>query len=569
MYRWCSYCNDQAGELRLGQAYCPQCSRETDVEFKPNDMLKIDQDRCFRVLNQLSQHADAGMSSVYFVERTDKPDRRAVLKVAKASRYEALLREVTQLQQLSHPNIIRLAYGRKKIKPEEAILNDIQDDQRLNFIALEYMAGGSLKQRLKDRGIFSLEEAYEIVNQVSEALDYAHHKNVVHLDVKPANILFSADDRRVVLSDFGVARQQAELLRTRGRVGTMIYNAPEQFISHMIPDCRVDIYALGLILFEMLTGQNPIQIDRSSVGASTQAKAILGKISAIPNPRTLNPTIPVVVEQVILKAINPDREKRYASAGELAAHLREALQKRKSGWVLGLGAAALIVGAIGLLALIAWFGIFNSVQPSNPYLPLAPSPTLAFILGESRITPTSSPQPGLPSTSTSPSPPAPTSTSASKNPAPTSTLAPTAAPIPARPIPPAQATQKTGLTGEIALVSPANGVGLSGTQTEFQWKWSDGLHCEPLPKGYGFEISIWADVANVSPAGAMDAARDQAVITCDQKTGIRSFTMGDVKMAPGVRDHQNVSFRWHVAVVQIDPYMPIFTSASRIIHIAK
>ena len=88
MYRWCSSCTDKIGRLRPGQNYCPKCNRETEVEFDPahGDTLRIDQKREFKIIKKLSKHTDAGMSAVYLVERTDKPERRAVLKITKAKK---------------------------------------------------------------------------------------------------------------------------------------------------------------------------------------------------------------------------------------------------------------------------------------------------------------------------------------------------------------------------------------------------------------------------------------------------------------------------------------------------
>lgn len=155
---------------------------------------------------------------------------------------------------------------------------------------------------------------------------------------------------------------------------------------------------------------------------------------------------------------------------------------------------------------------------------------------------------------------------------PTSTVAPTSTPPLARVEPAATRitnAKKEVPTGEISLLAPANDFALPNAQAEFQWEWNGVSGCEPLPAGYGFEISIWADTENAAPAGAMDAAGDQAGIRCDPKSGIRSFTVGDIRIAPGVRQSSTLRLRWRVAIVQLDPYRPVHISPSRVINLAE
>ena len=596
MYRWCSHCGETVGKIPQGRILCPSCGRETEVELDPGDTLRIDGKREFRIIRQLSQHSDAGMSAVYLAERTDKPEKRAALKVAKARRLQALKREVYHLQRLKHSQIIRLAYGHRFSEPDPAILRDDIDNERLCYIALEYMDEGSLKDKLrekhKERRFFSLAEATQIVAAVSKALDYAHGQDVVHLDVKPPNILLGSDGR-IVLSDFGVTREQSVLDQSaRRRMGTLLYNAPEQLKKDVPPDHRVDIYALGLILYEMLAGKNPVyhRTSSSSKGSDREGdtdssstdtvrqRIITGDIS---RPREMNPGIPKSVEQVILTAIAHDREERYDSAGDLTEALRAAgraeTRKRRLKLYLGLAAGslfvlALVVGIALALLLPSLTPPIATVSPPTPMAVAAPTDDAGpsdpgGVIGEPQI-PTSALAAETPTREPETATEMPTPTLApGETPKPTSTLAAfaTATPIPRldtpRPEPEMtpDATPVAALTEdmgeiELILIAPANGQALDSDRVEFTWRWGEGKRCQPLPPGYGFEIRVWADRPGEEPLGAMDATKNQKDIACDPANGIRAYIMGDIKMAPGVLGANAGTFRWDVAVVQLEPY---------------
>lgn len=582
MYRWCSHCGETVGRLKPGQESCPRCKKETDVEFDPahNDTLRIDHRREFRVLQKLSKHADAGMSAVYLVERTDDPSRRAVLKITKVKiELRVLKREVSQLQKLIHPNIISLAYGQHKQTPDEAILTDTKDNQRLYFIALEYMAGGSLKDKQRAQKKFSLEEATDIIIQIAQALDYIHNQEVVHLDVKPANILFSSDGR-AVLSDFGVTRAQSVLSQIRGRIGTLLYNAPEQFRPDVVADKRVDIYALGLILYEMLTGQNPVSLDKTTGGTSTLAKKVLRKISEIPPPRQINSKIPVSVERVILKAIAPDRDQRYNSTGEFAKDLRQVVEYHNASRGRVFGQPKWLVYGVGFLSIIALvlfifaIGMIASLgrpaqSTSRPTATEIAAETAEInedsevILGESQVTPTATLVPG----ETRP----PTATLApGETRRPTSTLSPrsTEKPVPTstdqtKPTSPPTPQASAQLEEPVILVAPRNEFVLPSKSAEFQWRLGNERNCQALPDGLGFELRIWPDGSH--PMGAMDATADQDKIGC--QAGIYTYTIGDITMASGVKNSNTDRFRWDVAVVQLNPYKPLHSYQDRIVYL--
>jgi serine/threonine protein kinase len=182
---------------------------------------------------------------------------------------------------------------------------------------MRYMNGGSLSDRIK-AGIFTMDEAIQILGAISPALDEAHAKGIVHRDIKPSNILF---DKRgnPYISDFGIAKlSQAQSGNVTGSaiIGTPAYMAPEQAQGVEV-DGRADIYALGIILFEMLTGKQPYEAD------TPMAVAIKHITDPVPQIRQSNPKLPEGMEAIIQKAMAKNRENRFSSAVEMTNALRE------------------------------------------------------------------------------------------------------------------------------------------------------------------------------------------------------------------------------------------------------
>ena len=253
-----------------------------------------------------------GMGAVYRARDT-KLQRDVALKVLPldtAQNEELLkrfLREASAAAGLDHPNII------------DIYTLDIKDDgaERLYYIAMRYVEGQTLLQLLREQSPLPLERAVKIMEQLADALDYAHQRHIIHRDVKPANIMVGTNDR-VTLMDFGIAKAPSKEKLTRvGQVmGTIEYMSPEQFHGKPV-DARTDIYALGIILYEMLTGGLPFG-----------SQALLSDpslFSAPPTPRQYNPQIPAAVEQVILRCLAEFPSARYQTATELVTALRAAL----------------------------------------------------------------------------------------------------------------------------------------------------------------------------------------------------------------------------------------------------
>jgi serine/threonine protein kinase len=212
---------------------------------------------------------------------------------------ERFRREGHNAQQLQHPNIVPV------------YASDVTSG--LPYIAMAYVEGESLEAWLrKHRSPLPLDYAANILVHIASALDYAHGRGVVHRDVKSSNILVNRE-WQAFLTDFGIAQAagQSHITRAGEPVGTPAYMAPEQIKGRSV-DKRADIYALGIVVYEMVTGRPPFQSD-------TQAAVLYQQVhEPPPPPRQFNPTLSPKVEKVILKALAKKPGKRYKSAGEFA-----------------------------------------------------------------------------------------------------------------------------------------------------------------------------------------------------------------------------------------------------------
>jgi hypothetical protein len=181
---------------------------------------------------------------------------------------------------------------------------------------MRFMAGGSLAQRIA-RGPLALEEAYGVLTRVASALDHAHSRGVIHRDLKPGNVLFDTAGQ-AYLSDFGIAQlSEATISLTVSGVviGTPAYMSPEQVQGDVELDARSDIYSLGIILFEMLTGQQPYR-------ANTPTKVMMKHVlEPVPHMRDLEPALPSAADEIVARAMSKERNSRFATSGELAAAL--------------------------------------------------------------------------------------------------------------------------------------------------------------------------------------------------------------------------------------------------------
>ena len=255
-----------------------------------------------------------GMAEVYEGEDV-RLRRRVAIKLVPAAPAgepalaDRFLREAQAAASLSHPNIVNVYDG--------------GEDGGQRFIVMEYVEGESLQRRLDAEGPLPVEEAIEVALQLAGALAYAHQQGVVHCDVNPRNVMLRSD-RAVKLVDFGIARAAASTSSLMTiPLGTVQYLAPEQ-VEGQAPDAQTDVYALGLVIYAMLVGQPPFHDPNPWVAA-------VQRLKVAPEPLgRRNPTVPPETETVVMRAIDRDRARRYASATELATALRGAA--RSTAW---------------------------------------------------------------------------------------------------------------------------------------------------------------------------------------------------------------------------------------------
>jgi serine/threonine protein kinase len=335
----------------------------------------------YQVVAPLGQ---GGMAAVYKAYQPNV-DRYVALKILPrhfasdpqfVARFE---QEAKVLAKLQHPHILPV--------------HDYGAADGYTYIVMPFIQNGTLADLLKGRRL-PLAQIGRIISQIGDALDYAHSRGLVHRDIKPSNVLL--DERgNCLLTDFGIAKileDNSNLTVTGGIMGTPAYMSPEQGRGEKV-DHRTDIYALGVILYEMATGRVPYT-------AETAMAVMLKHINdPLPLPRTLNPALPEGLERVILKSLAKQPSDRFASAGEMVkAVLAETIRadvsadgktavgtpvdntmtastskadsqpKRTAAWWVG----GLIIGGVVLALVVCGLVLSPQFTPLVKLLPLRP-----------------------------------------------------------------------------------------------------------------------------------------------------------------------------------------------------
>ena len=204
---------------------------------------------------------------------------------------------------LSHPNIVKVY--------------DVSYGDRIQYIVMECVDGITLKEYIQQQGVINYKEAVFFVTQILRALQHAHDKGIVHRDIKPQNIML-LENGAIKVTDFGIARFSRSETRTMtdSTIGSVHYISPEQARGD-ITDDKADIYSVGVMLYEMLTGKFPFESD------NTVSVAIMQLQQDPVKPRDINPSIPVGLEQIVLKAMQKNVNDRYQSAAEMLLDLEE------------------------------------------------------------------------------------------------------------------------------------------------------------------------------------------------------------------------------------------------------
>jgi serine/threonine-protein kinase len=314
-----------------------------------------------------------GMATVYLAQDL-KHDRRVAIKVLREDVAELIgatrfLREIRLTASLDHPHILALLdSGEIRVTSRESEAgkpSGTARDSRLGtvlYYVMPYVEGESLRDRLRREGTIELADALRIAREVADALDYAHARGIIHRDIKPENILLAAGHARV--ADFGIARAVSGAGDTNTQVtqvglvvGTPAYMSPEQAVGESGLDGRSDLYSLGCVLYEMITGAAPF--------AGTAAQAMLvRRFRETPAPlRNARPQASGELEGLVMRLLSTDPAGRHASASELTRALQAATASRT-----GESAAATPTASPAASRSVAVLPVVNmSADPENEY----------------------------------------------------------------------------------------------------------------------------------------------------------------------------------------------------------
>ncbi|MCB0213386.1 MAG: protein kinase [Anaerolineae bacterium] len=484
-------------------------------------------------------------------------------------------REAKSVARLHHPNILPIY--------------DYGIDRDYSYIVMRYVEGAQTLAHLMYQSSDD-EKKFDIIIQIAKALAHAHESGVIHRDVTPSNVLL--DRGWALLSDFGLAKLGESATRLTGvgkGIGTPAYMSPEQARGDVV-DHRTDIYALGVMAYEIVTKTIPHDAD-------TSLSILLKRTTEPPpSPRSSNPDISDRMEQVILRAMASKPEQRFETAEQFAVALKAALIEpyvQKASVVMGskktdpLGSDmepltpdieplqkappivfmeqvqkmaghrpvwATGVASVALIALGLWgtsaFGSAASQSTPTPVAELAfvedtPTPTSTFVptftpTATSTSSPSPSPSPTIAPTDT---PIVPTATTSivvvTATPSLTPTSEPTATFVPATSTATVTPAPTSGLPdGTFTLIRPISVNDPTYGPTNFEWEWGGSV-----PADYGFEVRVWRE--GEPPAGAHDAVLDnqQGLV---QKIGENKYRLAiDISQAAGVRGRTSAYF-WTV-----------------------
>jgi len=269
----------------------------------------------YRILEMLGE---GGMASVYKAYDTSL-ERNVAIKVIRTEKGQdehflhRFVRESKALAKLSHPNIVHI--------------NDFGEQDGIPYVVMDYLPGGTLIEKMGNP--LPYQEAARLLTPIAQALEFAHQMHIVHRDIKPANILLTQNNLPM-LSDFGIAKileeeQQTNLTGTGVGIGTPEYMAPEQGQGSKV-DYRADIYALGVVFYELVTGRKPFRAD------TPMAVIIKHMTEPLTRPREFVPDLPESVEKIIFKSMAKKPENRYQDMGAFAAALEKlALEENVAG----------------------------------------------------------------------------------------------------------------------------------------------------------------------------------------------------------------------------------------------
>ncbi|MFA9453797.1 MAG: protein kinase [Candidatus Aminicenantaceae bacterium] len=373
--------------------FCGQCGASMDPESSPTVTWQAPTSRLSRgslfasryeVIEEIGQ---GGMGTVYRVYDQKVKEQIAIKLIKPAVAFDPSILE-------RFNNEVKIA--RKVIHKNVCRMYDLSESDGMHFITMEHVSGEDLSSLIKRIGQLSTKKAVAITKQISEGLAEAHSLGIIHRDLKPQNVMLDKQGN-VRIMDFGIARSlfTKGLTETGMLMGTPEYMSPEQ-VEGIVVDERSDIYSLGVILFEMLTGLVPFD------GNTPMSIALKHMTHTPANPRTFNASIPEGLNRLVLKCMEKDPDKRYRTAREVIDELdqlevgtpmpeRPSVQERPSTrkeTVQKPGSKKSLVAVFGLLgvaaiAILLWQFVFKSrpVETAPPPLP----PTLEERLSRAAV----------------------------------------------------------------------------------------------------------------------------------------------------------------------------------------
>ncbi len=271
----------------------------------------------------LSERLGMGSNGAVYLGHDPVIDRDVAIKIFSAGnnaadkkqREQQFINEARAAGRLSHPNIVTIF--------------DASSEGGTTFIAMEFLQGKDLRHILADGKQFDIIETANIIQKIAEALAYAHSNGVIHRDIKPANI-FVLPNQQPKVVDFGIARapnrvldetrEQAHTLFNNNILGTPNYMSPEQANGKPV-NALTDVYSLGTVMYEMLTGQKPFQ----SQDVDKLLQQIVNKVAKYPSE--IRPSIPDSLSKIVMKAMQKDPAARYESAAEMSLALEKFLER--------------------------------------------------------------------------------------------------------------------------------------------------------------------------------------------------------------------------------------------------
>lgn len=385
----CSKCNFDNSEA---SRFCSNCGtqlipvpdvQESLTKTLHSPMKRLKRGRVFADRYEVIEELGEGGMGIVYKVFDRKIDEKVALKVlapeiaGDEKTIERFRNELKLARKVSHRNVCRMY--------------DLSEEENTHFITMEFVPGENLKSLIKRIGQLSKTKALSIAKQVCEGLTEAHRQGVVHRDLKPQNIMVDSDGNARIM-DFGIARsiRTKSITETGMIIGTPEYMSPEQ-VEGVGIDHQSDLYSLGVILFEMLTGRVPFQGD-------TPLSVILKhKTEQPPDPRKFDDQIPDVISRMILKCMEKEKSKRYHTADALLTDIveiekgmtttekvghpgkRERTGKQKDRKIALIAVLSLLVGAMVITGLFFYPGVFKGGTKSLNSIAVLPLKNLSGI----------------------------------------------------------------------------------------------------------------------------------------------------------------------------------------------